>query len=188
MGEKAKALHAAFRQRCQETADVLVAAGLKISRKTKEPMNDPKEFKLQIAGVKGKKRAEQKFKVNYKYNCLMLTDLLRASFVFHSLTFGNGKFTVTEAARIIHKKIGIVRCKDRFTNALENGYRDVLLNVNLNGFVCEIQIHLEPFYELKKKVQHAAYEKVRECASGKKGEGALVKMALREHPKPLTNS
>lgn len=58
---------------------------------------------------------------------------------------------------------GVVSMKDRLTVAPASGYSDVLLNVKYQGIVCEIQLHLKKFMDLKggDNGMHAAYKKAR---------------------------
>ena len=48
--------------------------------------------------------------------------------------------------------IVVVRIKDRITNPLESGYRDVLLNLRIKGIGCdmimELQLHLRDIIKL----------------------------------------
>ena len=54
-------------------------------------------------------------------------------------------------------EITIRRCKDRFGKPFENGYRDLQLNVELEGFVGELQLNLRRIIEVKAKA-HTIYE------------------------------
>jgi hypothetical protein len=42
----------------------------------------------------------------------------------------------------------------------KGGYKDIKLNVSINGHVCEMQLHLRQFWKLRKG-QHDVYEKMR---------------------------
>ena len=69
-----------------------------------------------------------------------ILDVVRASGIFHSIIkFMRGIEGVHDDDRL-----EIVRIKDRVTNPLDNGYRDVLLNVKMAGFdlVVELQLHV----------------------------------------------
>jgi hypothetical protein len=60
--------------------------------------------------------------------------------------------------------------KNGFTDSLTaGGYRDIKLNVEVDGHVCEIQLHLKQFYSLKNEKGHDLYNKIRTF----KIEGAL---------------
>ncbi|CAN0439393.1 unnamed protein product, partial [Scytosiphon promiscuus] len=52
----------------------------------------------------------------------------------------------------------ILRVSNGFVRNYEkNGYRDVKVNVIAAGHICEIQLHLRPFYSLKYGL-HEVYE------------------------------
>jgi len=120
-------------------------------------MNLAIKFKPAKTKMKGVVRAMYKFTYKYKRDARQLTDLLRASFVFHDLD------SLRKGALVIHKEFpgGILRMKDRFYNPSPSGNRDVLLNVEFKGIVVEIQLHLKTFYDLKKEGMHAVYKKAR---------------------------
>lgn len=55
-----------------------------------------------------------------------------------------------------------MRVKNGFNSSwMPSGYRDVKLNAAVNGHLCEIQLHLQSFYELKSG-QHKVYEWARD--------------------------
>jgi len=64
--------------------------------------------------------------------------------------------------------VELVRIKSAFDSAtkaeLLYGYRDVKLNVRVQGHVCEVQLHLEAFYNIKKHGGHTTYKWAREFA------------------------
>jgi len=67
--------------------------------------------------------------------------------------------------------ITIRRCKDRFGHPFPNGYRDLQLNVELDGFVGELQLNLRRISEVKAKA-HTVYEVERVLKAGE-GRDAL---------------
>merc|ERR1711964_877577 len=87
----------------------------------------------------------------YKYDCdaRRLTDVLRASFIFKDIE------SLRRGAELIHEEFeatgGILNIEDRIAEPTLTGYRDVLLNVKFQNVVVELQLHLEPFYNLKKE-------------------------------------
>merc|ERR1711964_881118 len=87
----------------------------------------------------------------YKYDCdaRRLTDVLRASFIFKDIE------SLRRGAELIHEEFeatgGILNIEDRIAEPTPAGYRDVLLNVKFQNVVVELQLHLEPFYNLKKE-------------------------------------
>ena len=78
---------------------------------------------------------------DYNGDFLKVVDIIRSSAVFHS-------FDDLSMAIVALNKPGVVqvvRCKDRVTTPLPSGYRDVLLNVTVEGcaMVMELQLHLK---------------------------------------------
>lgn len=83
---------------------------------------------------------------DYQNNFRRLLDFERASGVFDSVS---SLLTVLE--RIFDNKVsGLVlkRCKDRLNNP-RDGYRDILLNFECNGFIGELQLTLKKLWEYK---------------------------------------
>lgn len=56
----------------------------------------------------------------------------------------------------------IVDIQDRFLDPKNDGYRDMLLNLEVNGHVAELQLHLEDVVEVKEGPGHELYEQKRE--------------------------
>jgi len=127
-------------------------------------------------------RARQKTKFDYNNDHLRLLDLLRGSIICK--TFDD----VLAVFRRLHKLevdgiLKIVRVKNRFKDgSLDgSGYCDANINIELlpcdsantfkHGHICEIQIHLQSFYELKCG-SHAIYKIVRTLQL----EGALLEI------------
>merc|ERR1712098_448579 len=67
--------------------------------------------------------------------------------------------SMQEGIKIIETQFdgGILNCKDRIANSPASGYSDVLLNVYYENIVCEIQMHLEAFFN-EKHVMHKSYK------------------------------
>ena len=63
------------------------------------------------------------------------------------------------------------RCKDHFGHPFDTGYRDLQFNIELDGFVGELQLNLRKIIDVKKQA-HAAYEVERVLKAGT-GRGAL---------------
>ena len=95
--------------------------------------------------IKSINRIKQKVENDYdgEYNrCL---DLVRVSALFKtSLHFINFLNYLNRTK--IYK---IIRVKDRFNNPLENGYRDILINLHIKNHICELQVHLTELYYYK---------------------------------------
>ena len=50
----------------------------------------------------------------------------------------------------------VVRVKDRLSEPASGGYRDVMLNVEMDGHVCELQLHLKALIAIKSQA-HRIY-------------------------------
>ena len=85
-----------------------------------------------------------------------VVDLERATGVFDSVDDLSLAISLLRAASR-RGDITIRRCKDRFGKPFENGYRDLQLNVELEGFVGELQLNLRRIIEVKAKA-HTIYE------------------------------
>lgn len=113
--------------------------------------------------MKARERVTVKRDQDYGGDALRVIDLVRCSAILSSL--GDAK----EIVQAFKKPNGMwsgewefVRCKDGFEHAdnfLVGGYRDVKANVRhvATGHVVEIQLHLESFYDIKKKGGHKHY-------------------------------
>ena len=72
--------------------------------------------------------------------------------------------TLAELATVIQvlltNELGVsmvVRVKDRLSEPASGGYRDVMLNVEIEGHVCELQLHLAKLIAIKSKA-HRVYQ------------------------------
>ena len=99
-----------------------------------------------------------------------MVDLERATGVFDSVDDLSLAISLLRAASR-RGDITIRRCKDRFGHPFPNGYRDLQLNVELDGFVGELQLNLRRISEVKDKA-HTVYEVERVLKAGE-GRGAL---------------
>ena len=45
--------------------------------------------------------------------------------------------------------IHVIRFDDRFQKPMSGGYMDIQLLLRLDGFVCEVQLNLEPILKIK---------------------------------------
>ena len=59
----------------------------------------------------------------------------------------------------------VVRLKNRFANPLFTGIRDCLLNIEVEGHICEVQIHLSHIIK-EKPAMHVFYNFFRDMFSG----------------------
>mmetsp|Transcript_42998 Transcript_42998/g.51612 ORF Transcript_42998/g.51612 Transcript_42998/m.51612 type:complete len:1157 (-) Transcript_42998:110-3580(-) len=98
-------------------------------------------------------------KANSKYNgdASYVVDVERASAVYNSLDDFDSALLLLKKL-VDQKDIVIPKCKDRFNTPYKySGYRDMLLNVNVDGFVGELQLHFKRIYDLK-DLLHPVYE------------------------------
>ena len=82
-----------------------------------------------------------KCKSDYNNDFTRLVDVVRSSAVFHSIKrFAKGVRAIRQDDRI-----EILRVKDRVTEPLPSGYRDVLINLKLKDhpMIMELQIHFK---------------------------------------------
>lgn len=108
---------------------------------------------------RGPRKKERRIKEKIKeYDCDFgrVLDLERATGVFDSVDDMIFAISLLRAASR-RGEITILRCKDRFGNPCSNGYRDLQLNVELEGFIGEIQLNLRSIVDVKKEA-HTVYE------------------------------
>ena len=106
--------------------------------------------------LKGVDRIQHKVESDYGGDYSRICDVVRASGIFRT----SRQFA--EALRQLRKdpKLQIVRCKDRLNHPVD-GYRDVLLNVQLSGqsderIVGELQFHFKAIIDIK-STAHVSY-------------------------------
>merc|ERR1712098_254849 len=161
--EKCEAVNAGFQEKCRAIFKRMRGGAVGDAA-------DAKCYKLSTAPIKGEVRTMYKFVYKYSCDASKLSDIVRASFVFKDAS------SLWAAVKTIGGEFyfdgGILRIKDRLSAGIGNGYSDVLLNVRFQGIVCEIQLPLNPFYDIKNGTtngegktimpgQHAAYAKAR---------------------------
>jgi hypothetical protein len=103
-----------------------------------------------IAPLKCKKRIWEKALFDYKKDQSYVVDIGRGSAIVDEL------HQIVDITEWILKNCHVIRLKNRFCDGRKQiisrgGYRDVLININLNGFVFEIQLHLKALYLLKEE-------------------------------------
>jgi ppGpp synthetase/RelA/SpoT-type nucleotidyltranferase len=125
------------------------------------------------AGVKAEKRTIEKLHQEEEITGREATpddikDLVRGSIVVQS------EEDIPSAIQEVRDRFNVIRVKDRFSEPLASGYRDVLINVRLpNGSVGEVQIHI-PAMLAAKELGHLLYQVERALPPG------AEKMALEE--------
>ena len=121
---------------------------------------------------KRRKRAIEKVWRGYQGDATRLRDLVRCSLVFETVEHMEAAVDVI----LSDPSVQILRVKNRFAEGYDArkescGYRDIQLNavvteqnfsadeiaLGLHEHVCEIQLHLQPIYELKNDEGHKRY-------------------------------
>ena len=117
------------------------------------------------APTKGEERIREKTLTDYGGDCRRIVDAARGSIICE---------TLAELAAVIQalltNELGVsivVRVKDRLSEPASGGYRDVMLNVEIEGHVCELQLHLAKLIAIKSKA-HRVYQMQR--SAGWEGE------------------
>lgn len=113
---------------------------------------------LMTAPMKGAGRCVYKYLYVYKRDATLITDVLRCSFIFYDLA------SLYKAASYLAEAFnGVLRIKNRFVTPALAGYRDMLMNVQVekDGPMAEVQFHLKPYIDIKKKSGHGFYKHVR---------------------------
>lgn len=123
-----------------------------------------------IAPLKGYERTVQKTQDKYGGDSSKVLDLVRGMVVFDNIP------DLAKALELLEtygaeNRVEVLRAKDRLSthfNASQHagGYRDVLLNIRLNGnseapLVTELQLHLTSFLKIKNDRGHVNYEAAR---------------------------
>jgi len=105
---------------------------------------------IQCAPLKEKKRAHEKAFYDYAGDYARLLDIGRWSAIADNLE------GVVTALTWILKNCRVLRLKNRFCDGRRDimargGYRDLLLNIEVGGFVFELQLHLRALYNMKEE-------------------------------------
>jgi len=111
--------------------------------------------------IKSKPRCVTKCAKEYDGDVCRLCDIVRTSVI---CTAEEGLSTVIKRF-LSNPNINVIRMKNRFVSPRFTGVRDVLLNVVVENFICEIQLHIEFFYRQKNE-SHALYAFFREYFIG----------------------
>jgi len=130
-----------------------------------------------IAPIKQKKRVWEKAFFDYNNDQSKVVDIGRGSAI------GSGIKEVIVIAEWILKHCVVIRMKNRFCDGRKaiinrGGYRDILFNISLNGFIFEIQVHLQALYNLKEE-SHEILNVARAAI-----EPTLYKLSLLAKQKP----
>ena len=114
--------------------------------------------------LKGFTRARAKIDSDYGGDASRIVDLARSSVFYDDVS------DLMTGVQEVRDGWSVVREKDRF-EAPVGGYRDIMFNVDIDGHICEIQLHLTKIIEAKAE-GHGDYERVSELKRKlKSGEG-----------------
>ena len=106
------------------------------------------------APTKGEARIREKIRTDYGGDCRRIIDAARGSIVCETLA------ELTATIRVLlsggQGVPTVVRVKDRLSQPVSGGYRDVMLNVEMDGHVCELQLHLKALIAIKSQA-HRIY-------------------------------
>lgn len=127
-----------------------------------------------LTPLKDRKKAAEKVKLEYKGDASYILDIIRGAIIAQRLR------DINSILKSIKKRFKIVRIIDRINNPTVLGYRDIVINIELNsGLIAEIQIWLKELahikrytghiiYDLFKKIDHKKEEEKRELYSWEK--------------------
>ena len=107
--------------------------------------------------VKGLERSREKIRLDYKEDVSLLKDVLRCSIICGTMSDLCACFEALFKLAA-DGVIKILQIKNRLRGeAASGGYRDTNVTISFEGLVCEVQIHLRVFFELKDGA-HPCYE------------------------------
>jgi len=104
--------------------------------------------------IKSRERAAAKVAADYRGDWSKIKDLVRGTIVVRDLD--QAKAVVGALAQ----RFGVEPKRD-FNQPLQSGYRDALFNPIINGYVAEIQVHIEPIIHAK-STSHTFYKRHQE--------------------------
>jgi len=115
--------------------------------------------KYQAVELKGSNRAVEKIVFDYKGNANKIKDILRATIVVDN--FQQAGVALRELrSRYQVLDSGFRNLLDPKVQALDGGYRDIKMNVNIDGHIAEVQVNIPEMVAVKDKY-HDLY-KIRE--------------------------
>jgi hypothetical protein len=130
---------------------------------------------LPPGGLKGRRRAEEKIKMDYQGDASKITDLARLSIEYDSLE------QLYFALQAMPKTVNLVRIKDRFIQPTPGGYRDILLNVKLsNQHIAEVQLNLKSINQVRFGAGYQLYQQVRQIQVKAMNENRELTLAEQE--------
>ncbi|MEO6950362.1 MAG: DUF4157 domain-containing protein, partial [Polyangia bacterium] len=125
-----------------------------LARATNEIASDVGGRPMVPSKLKGRARALEKIASDYGGDASRLVDLSRSTIVCER------EEQVYQALHELESRYKVLRIKDRIATPV-GGYRDILVNLEVEGHVVEVQLHLEAVLEAKNGAGHKLYEEVR---------------------------
>ncbi|WP_156915980.1 hypothetical protein [Desulfatirhabdium butyrativorans] len=136
-------------------------------------------------GLKGRERAGQKVENDYAGCAARLTDIVGGTLLYDRVE------DVVSAFKLIGKDPAVSKAKNRFENPTSDGYRDIMMVVNVGGHLCELQLNTHAILEAKEKgLGHKLYEITRQLkaiANNNKSEGGDLYFTARGYVDELTD-
>lgn len=103
-----------------------------------------------VGPIKTRESAMRKAQADFGGDYSRLLDLCRSTVMV------NDGAKIADLFCALAERAKIVRVKDRFARPVM-GYRDMLVNVEIDGHICEVQIHVRAILDVK-EIIHPAYE------------------------------
>lgn len=148
----------------------------------------------EIPAVKGRKRAAIKVRTRYGGDASQLSDIVRATLrfkmvpeVLDNIYIALDELVYTREFRGARVKVTLI--DDRFQNPRKGGYRDILLLLMINGYVCELQLNVDKILLIKESTGHKQYELTRKINddlldAAMRSDMLIAKRALRHKANP----
>lgn len=127
--------------------------------RTNREIADLVSGKYMQADLKGSPRAVEKILLDYEGDASQIKDLLRATIVVDNFQQAGVALRELRSKYTVLDK-GFRNLLDPNVKALDGGYRDIKMNVEIDGHIAEVQINIPEFIAAKKKA-HSLYEEVR---------------------------
>lgn len=111
-----------------------------------------------FAGVKSKRRAQDKINYELDGQVERITDLARATIVARDVA------SLMAVYETLERETSIINVKNRFKKPKKSGYRDLNLLVRLpnSNLVAEVQLHLKAIADVKSGPEHDLYKKIQD--------------------------
>ena len=138
----------------------------------------PGDVECKVAPLKRRTRVLEKMADDYadeKYPSQAVKDVVRGAIFVSSID------AVMAAYDGVAERFEVVRVKNRFANPTFCGFRDCLCNVDVEGHICEIQIHVTEVKAIAKRSDsHAHYEFFRSYFAGNEATVVAQRMDVLE--------